>query len=416
MKWKKNLLTLIFTLSCLFGQELEKLAYNKYLATSFQTFESTITGELIIKNFQGDISILGDVVQEVRITRRSYLNVNAIENAERLLKKVRVTATAEPKDDNAKAIIVEGFPSKTRHLSDNLEITVPNIFSVTIQNREGDLALDRVQGEIDIATSGGNINLRNLSGKITAYTSDGNVEGIHVSGRVSASTSAGSIKFEYLKGELNGETYSGNVKGEKIQGSVTLKTSGGEIELYDVVGHEIYGHTDGGDVIARELIAESTIDLHTTGGDIDLKDITGDLEASTSGGDIEIQHVRGGVKVWTSGGNIDAELVRGSFDGRTSAGKITLSKIWDRQYEDHEIDVKTSAGDIDLTLTENFPANFDLRVLSPGRDPGGAILSDFPMTISASRNISRGKGSLGVGRFDVRIQASMGTIRIRQEK
>ena len=416
MKCKRYLMTLILSLPCLFGQEFEKLAYNKYLATSIQTFESTIAGQLIIKNFRGDISISGQVAQEVRIIRRSYLNVNSTENAERLLKKVGVAVTAESTDDNAKSIIIEGSNNKTRHLSDNFEITVPNIFSVAIQNRGGDLDIDQVQGKIDIATSGGDIDLRSLSGKITAHTSGGDIEGIDISGRVSVSTSGGSIEFEDLKGELKGETYGGDVKGEKIQGSVTLKTSEGEIELYNVVGREINGQTNGGDVIAREIIATSTIDFHTNVGDIDLEDITGNLEASTSGGDIEMKHVRGSVKVWTSGGEIKAELVRGAVDGRTSAGNITLSKIWDRQYEDHGIDVKTSAGDINLTLPEDFPANFDLQVLSPGRDPGGAILSDFPVTISASRNMSRGKGSLGDGRFDVHMEASVGTIRVRQEK
>tara|TARA_Y100000590_G_scaffold468916_1_gene653817 strand:+ start:12092 stop:13342 length:1251 start_codon:yes stop_codon:yes gene_type:complete len=416
MKWNRHILILIFPLPCLFGQKFEKLAYNKYLVTSIQTLESTIHGGLIIKNFRGDITVSGDVAQEVRIIRRSYLNVNSTENAERLLKKVGVTITAESTDDNAKSIIVESLNNKTRHLSDNLEITVPNIFSVAIQNRGGDLNIDQVQGEIDIATSGGDIDLKSLSGKITAHTSGGNVEGIDISGRVSVSTSGGSIEFEGLKGELKGETHGGDVKGEKIQGSVTLKTSGGEIDLYDVVGREIYGQTNAGDVIAREIIATSTIDFHTNVGNIDLEDITGDLEASTSGGDIEIKHVRGSVKVWTSGGEIDAELVRGAFDGRTSAGNITLSKIWDRQYEDHEIDVKTSAGDIDLTLPKDFPADLDLRVLSLDRDPGGAILSDFPVTISSSRNMSKGKGRSGDGRFDVHMEASVGTIKVRQEK
>lgn len=163
------------------------------------------------------------------------------------------------------------------------------------------------------------------------------------------------------------------------------------------------------------LIAETTVDLHTSGGDLDLEDITGDLEASTSGGNIDIMDVRGETKVWTSGGEINAEVVHGAFDGRTSGGDISLSKIWDRQYEDHEIDVKTSGGDIVLTLPEDFPASFQLRVLSSGRKPGEVILSDFPMEISASQAVTLGEGGINGGKFNVYVEASMGTIRIRRE-
>ena len=416
MKWRGTVYALLVPLQIASGQQFEQLVYNKFLATTTKTFESTATGELVIKDFRGDISISGHSAKEVRIVRKTYLIVNSEEKAERLLKRAKVTFRSEATEDDAKTVIVDGFPDRIRRLGDNLEITVPTVFSLAVKSRGGDLDLDSVQGEIDISTSGGDIDLRDLSGKITAHTSGGDVEGIGISGRVSVSTSGGSIEFEDLKGELNGRTSGGDVRGEQIQGSVTLKTSGGEIELYDVVGREIYGQTSGGDVTARELIAETTIDLHTSGGDIDLEDITGDLEASTSGGDIDMENVRGSVKVWTSGGEIEAELVHGAFDGRTSAGDITLSKIWDRQYEDHDIDVKTSVGSIELTLPENFPADFDLRVLSPGRNPGEAILSDFPLMISASRNISRGEGTAGDGRFDVRVEASMGSIRIRQGK
>lgn len=411
---KTLLVFLIF--SFIYGQEIRQVAYNKYVATSTKTFEATSPGELVIKSFRGDIVINGQSANEVTILRETYLIVKSEEKAERLLDEARMTMQTTEGEAGATVVILEGPTHRIRHVSDNLSISVPHTFSVASRSHGGDIDMRGVQGEIDVSTSGGDIDLEDLSGKITAHTSGGDVEGTGIGGRVTISTSGGSIEFEDVRGELNGKTSGGDVTVENVQGSVTLKTSGGEIELYDVVGREIFGHTSGGDVTARDLVAETTIDLHTSGGDIDLEEISGDLEASTSGGDIEIVDVRGSVKVWTSGGEIEAEQVRGSFDGRTSAGDISLSKIWDQQYEDHQIDVKTSVGDIELILPRDFPADFSLRVLSPGRDPGEAILSDFPLDITASRNVSRAEGIVEDGRFDVRIEASMGTIRIKQEK
>ncbi|MEE2876561.1 MAG: DUF4097 family beta strand repeat-containing protein [Candidatus Neomarinimicrobiota bacterium] len=416
MNFRTHLLPFFLLLTPTAAQEIDQLAYNKYVVTSVQTLDATSPSELIIKDFRGDIWIKSGLSEAVTVVRKTYLTVKSKERAHHLLQKTKLAILAEASGEGVTTIVVKSSPERIRNLEDNLEITVPKIFSIAVDSRGGDLNLVSVQGEMDISTSGGDIDLRDLSGKITAHTDGGDIEGVQISGRVSVSASGGSIKFEDLNGELSGKTSGGDVRGEKIQGSVTLKTSGGEIELYDVVGREIYGQTSGGDVTARELVAQTTIDLHTDGGNIDLEDITGQLEASTSGGDIEIKNVRGGVKVWTSHGEIEAHLVRGAFDGRTSSGNITLSKIWDQQYEDHDIDVKTSAGNIELTLPSDFPADFGLRVISPGRDPSEAILSHFPLIISASRNASRGDGTVGDGRFDLRMEASMGTIKIKQEK
>ncbi|SUZ57836.1 uncharacterized protein METZ01_LOCUS10690 [marine metagenome] len=401
--------------SLLNAQDLRQLSYNKYEVTSSYTFRASSAGELIVKNFRGDITVTGKSNNAVTIVNETNIKANSEKRAWNLYQEAKVTVNQTEDETGKTVIIVEGKTEWRRRINDNLVITVPQVFSVALDCRGGNIALASLQGEMDISTSSGDINLRNLTGKITTLTSGGDIEGDNLSGRVSARTSGGSLQFSDVKGELNATTSGGDIGAENIQGSTSLETSGGDINLYDLVGREIFARTSGGEITARELIAETTIDLHTGGGDLDLEDITGDLEASTSGGNIDIMDVRGETKVWTSGGEINAEVVHGAFDGRTSGGDISLSKIWDRQYEDHEIDVKTSGGDIVLTLPEDFPASFRLRVLSPGRKPGEVILSDFPMEISASQAVTRGEGIINGGKFNVHVEASMGTIRIRRE-
>ena len=383
--------------SLLNAQDLRQLSYNKYEVTSSYTFRASSAGELIVKNFRGDITVTGKSNNAVIIVNETNIKANSEKRAWNLYQEAKVTVNQTEDETGKIVIIVEGKTKWRRQINDNLGSTVPQGFSVTLDCRGGNIALASLQGGMDISTSGGDINLKSLTGKMIAHTSGGDMEGDNLSGRVSARTSGGSLQFSDVKGELNATTSGGDIEAENIQGSTSLKTSGGDINLYDLVGREIFARTSGGEITARELIAETTIDLHTGGGDLDLQDITGDLEASTSGGNINIMDVRGETKVWTSGGEINAEVVHGAFDGRTSGGDISLSKIWDRQYEDHEIDVKTSGGDIVLTLPEDFPASFRLRVLSPGRKPGEVILSDFPMEISASQAVTRGEGSISLG-------------------
>ena len=401
--------------SLLSAQDLRQLSYNKYKVTSSYTFKaSSAGGELIVKNFRGYITVTGKSNNAVTIVNQTNIKANSEKRAWNLYQEAKITVN-QTEDETGKTVIIVDGKTGRRRINDNLVITVPQVFSVALDCRGGNIALASLRGEMDISTSGGDINLRDLTGKITTLTSGGDIEGGNLSGRVSAMTSGGNLHLSDLKGELNATISGGDIEAENIQGSISLETSDGNIDLYDLVGREIFAHTNGGEITAHELIAETTIDLHTSGGELYLEDITGDLEASTSGGNIDIMNMRGETKVWTSGGEINAEEINGAFDGRTSGGDISLSKIWNRLYEDHEIYVKTSGGNIVLTLPEDFPASFQLRVSSPGRKPGEVILSDFPMEISASQAVTRGEGDINGGKFNINVETSMGTIRIKRK-
>lgn len=182
--------------------------------------------------------------------------------------------------------------------------------------------------------------------------------------------------------------------------------------MVDVVGREISATTSGGDITVTDLTANTTIDLHTAGGNVEMELMDGDIEASTSGGDIDMEEIRGTAKVWTSAGSITATAILGALDARTSAGDIVVEKIWERALEDHEIDLTTSVGDIDLTLPRGFSARFSLRTISPGGRPSEAIVSDFPLDITASRSVARASGTNGDGKFLVQLEASIGGITI----
>ena len=396
------------------GQNIKPLYFNKFLAISTEKILGTASGELIIKDFRGDISIQGQASDQVVVMRKTYLTANSKEKAEYLLKKVNVNINKEENEVGTSTIIVNGFLGIKQHLKDSLLISVPKLSSVAVQSCCGNINLIAVQGEINVSIDCGDIHLEDLSGKVIAHTSSGDVKGNHISGSVSVS--GGNIEFQNVKGELIGEASNGNIVGANIQGSLTVKTLAGNIDLYQVTGQDIYGATSSGNVIARHIEAKSNIDFHSDNGDLDLDYLTGNLEASTSNGHIELDDVRGVATVWTSIGEIYAKMIRSTFNGRTSVGNIFINKVWDREYEDHEINLKTSAGDIELLLPNDFPANFRLNVLYPSSLPSEAIISDFPLYITAGQGFSKAKGRNQTGIYSVTLESAVGTIKVMSKQ
>ncbi len=407
------LIAILFPLS---GQEIRREAFNRYVATSSYTFDAAGPGQLIIDNVRGDITITGTSAMRAEISEIITIRTKSEERARKIADDVKATVRQTSGEGASLSIKITGRDRRTRSLSFDYVATLPEIFSVQARTRSGDITVENLQGEIDISTSGGDLELTHLSGKIFGKTSGGDIDCEDLGGRIVIVTSGGFIDMAEISGELNATTSGGDISVENIQGAVLVSTSGGDIDLADLVGREISATTSGGDITATDLTANTTIDLHTSGGNVEMEQIDGDIEASTSGGDIDMKEIRGAVKVWTSGGSVRAERILGALDARTSAGDIIVKKVWERELDDHEIDLKTSAGEIDLTLPRDFSASFSLRTISPSGKPGNAIVSDFPLEITASKSVARASGTNGNGAFDVRLETSVGGITISRQE
>lgn len=406
-------MAILFPLS---GQEIRREGYNRHVATSSYIFDATGPGQLIIDDVRGDITIAGTAAMSVQISEIITIRTKSEERAREIVDDVKAIIRRSSGKNTPLSIEITGRGRRARSLSFDYVVTLPEIFSVQARTRGGDITVDNLQGEIEVSTSGGDLELTHLSGKIFATTSGGDIDCEDIGGRVVVVTSGGSIDVENISGKLNATTSGGDISVENIQGAVFVSTSGGDIDLVDLVGREISATTSGGDITATDLTANTTIDLHTSSGNVEMELIDGDLEASTSGGDIDMEDMRGAVKVWTSGGSVRAERIQGALNAKTSAGDITVEKVWQRELDDHDIDLKTSVGDINLTLPRDFSARFSLRAITPGMRPRDAIVSDFPLNIKASRSVARATGTNGSGEFHVWLETSIGGINISWEE
>jgi hypothetical protein len=132
----------------------------------------------------------------------------------------------------------------------SLDITVPQRFDVAVRTGDGDVALESIQGSVDLQTGDGDIAL------------------------------------------------------ESVDGSVTLQTGDGDIALEGAVTSDIQIQTGDGDVFAGALDADR-VQVRTGDGDIMLEDLAGALTASTGDGDVQVT-VRefDGVQIQTGDGDV----------------------------------------------------------------------------------------------------------------
>jgi DUF4097 and DUF4098 domain-containing protein YvlB len=136
--------------------------------------------------------------------------------------------------------------------------------------------------------------------------------------------------------------------------STNLKTSGGHINAKGLEGDQNIT-TSGGHLDLTNL--KGTIKAKTSGGHIDLSELEGNLNIKTSGGHINAKAVAGTLYANTSGGHITLKDTNGSVKAATSGGSITavLKSI------DQFVELKTSGGDVDITIPENISANLKLK-------------------------------------------------------
>ena len=152
-------------------------------------------------------------------------------------------------------------------------------------------------------------------------------------------------------------TSDGNITITGLNGDQQLKTSDGYIELAEISG-SITGRTSDGDVRIRKI--KGNVDIQTSDGTIELETVGGDVQASTSDGNIRLYRIKGDIAVRTSDGYIDFKEISGSFKASTSDGNIKGNVVELRK----ELTLKTSDGNIEVTLPEQLGLDLDIKAES----------------------------------------------------
>lgn len=140
-------------------------------------------------------------------------------------------------------------------------------------------------------------------------------------------TRDGDIFIEKLEGDLRASTSDGDVIVGTVHGSViSLKTSDGDIRAEDLKADEVRIRSSDGDVRAKRIQGEIIV-LSTSDGDVVIGRAEGEtISMSTSDGDIRVQAVAKKVSARTSDGNINVAITGNTaLNLRTSDGNVRIT-------------------------------------------------------------------------------------------
>ncbi|HMB92416.1 MAG TPA: DUF4097 family beta strand repeat-containing protein [Rhodothermales bacterium] len=371
--WKATaslLLMLLFVLTALATphpalDEVQTLDREKVLDKRFPVTEG---GLLTVSVGDSDVEVVVGSSNEVHV--EVWVEGRDMEVAREYFKHQRFSAEAD-----GNTVHVRTNPPKIRfdfnmfewrnHPQILTRIEVPEQFDANLRTSDGDMAVERMRGDIQIRTSDGDIRVGSLAGpRISLDTSDGDIEA----------------------DELDADT-------------ITLETSDGDILLGTVSADRINLRTSDGDLRARQLTGN--VEARTSDGDIrfDMVDAT-TFSARTSDGDLTIDELHASQStVRSSDGSISLRRVTGSLDV-SGSDDIRLDLA-----DPTTISVNSSDGDIDITAPASLSADVYLR--------GDDVRIARSFSFQGNLQDERAEGNINGGGPMIEAKSSDGEVRLR---
>ena len=237
-----------------------------------------------------------------------------------------------------------------------VEVAIPYIFDVDLKTSDGDVALERLEGEVNIRTSDGDITTGQVAGPVyVVRTSDGDIRSESIeSDELSITTSDGDLVLDNIEArEALFRTSDGDIKMSHLTaGEAGISTSDGDLVIASFSGRELALRTSDGDIMVEELDANEA-QANTSDGDITLKRVSGSISAKTSGGDLSVTIEKAGEETYlTTGdgsirlsvpGDLGAELHLKGEDVR-----ISSNFSFDGQLKEQEAEGRINGGGVQI--------------------------------------------------------------------
>lgn len=114
-----------------------------------------------------------------------------------------------------------------------IRVEVPAGTDVRISTSSGDIAVEGVQGIVELRAASGDIDVVESGGTISARSSAGGVSIDRVVGNLAAETSSGDIRLREVRGLIAVRTSSGRIDAERLEltGNASMETQSGDIDV-----------------------------------------------------------------------------------------------------------------------------------------------------------------------------------------
>jgi hypothetical protein len=193
-----------------------------------ETVEVSEGGRLVIRAWAGSVKVSAGCSSSVRVAAKGprFLPHPALE-IERDGDDVYVEARSAP---------ILGWLSAWAWRHAQLEVSVPERYSVDVHTHAGRVEIRGVDGEVDARSERGHLLFRDVRGPIDARTSGGSIGVSGCRGEVDVSTARGSIEIQDVEGQVSAHTRGGRILVMDAAGELLLRSEGGSVQLGSVGG------------------------------------------------------------------------------------------------------------------------------------------------------------------------------------
>ena len=338
------------------------------LGTNYEYEVNASSGEtgikrIIFENLKGNLSVKGGDSDSVAVT--GHRTVRAFNRGD----ADRANASSIRLDRQGDSLVIhDDVRERTRSLdiTADLDITVPRGVSVEARDRAGDVAVDGIEGSVDVLNSRGDVRLNNVGKDVKIETRRSSL--IHASN---------------IKGNVEVQGKGDDLQFENVDGQVTINGSYSGTLEFKAIAKTMHFESDRTDFRVEAIPGSITLDL----GDLVMKRVTGPVRFQTRTRDVVIEDVTGSLEIMVDRGDV-----------QVTPGKVIP-----------DMDIHTRNGNIDLALPEK--AAFELRATAEQ----GEIENDYGATLTTetSGRTASAHGLMGKGPKIVAV-TDRGTVSIKK--
>ncbi len=334
----------------------------------------------------GDVTVTGGDVEtvQVKVVKTAYDSTQA--RAAEEVKTIKYTI-----EQNGNAITLKYEIPDSMNFSNNVNtvdfiVTVPTETSVSVDTSFGAVAVQGVQGAVDLSNDFGDVAAKNIEGELVIQSNSGeiNVEAVDAGDKnVEINTDFGDITLEQIKAnDVSATSNSGTVTFTNVRaaGDAYIKTDFGNTVYENGSAATLKMDTNSGKIRITKVNVTKELKIQNDFGDIDLTQaMAGSYDLHTNSGGITIDGAKGKLKAYTDFGNIEISNAKSvTLDVKTNSGTIEFSGSLGAGPHN----VKSDFGNIDLALPTDSKLNVDLKT------DFGKIKSDLPITVTLTESSS----------------------------
>jgi len=343
---------------------------------------------IVLENPTGDIIVTGSDTDEITATLELEVAASSHSKEKNYLGQVTLAVG----DDNDRYYVTVDLPRLFDHKTDLLTcvltVEVPesnrlecnNSFgrvvisdmtaAVWVDGENSTIALNRIEGDVDVENSTGPITLDNVVGQIRVENSYGPIELIECSGPIVIDNDYNTVRLLRSEGRLEIDN-TGQIEVIDHKGDLTIENAYGAIEIDDVDGSVVVRNAYQPLFVSG---VSGSAELENEYGEISADNIGGSLIALTSNGPIYAEALDGPIDLSNDYGNISVTL-GANFRGGSSISSLggTVKIVFTEQ-PDLLLDIVTEGG----TISSNLPISVRTRGNSKAAElvlgDGGQVL------------------------------------------